>query len=153
MGENSLPLPKTVTWQRRGCDLNPGPTAPESSTLTTRLPSHRAKSVLKCNAAWLDNYSPLLKSTIREDYCWADWAYFYWHSCSHCGWEVGAYTDKAGVNKSTVCMRLNARWGGSTLGRFHCPIGVINNSNPGCMRQNVRHISALEQFERSQYYK
>ena len=32
-------LPKTVTRQRRGCDLNPGPSAPESSTLTTRLPS------------------------------------------------------------------------------------------------------------------
>ena len=30
-------LPKTVT---SGCDLNPGPSAPESSTLTTRLPSH-----------------------------------------------------------------------------------------------------------------
>ena len=26
--------------QRRDCDLNPGPSAPESSTLTTRLPSH-----------------------------------------------------------------------------------------------------------------
>ena len=38
MGVNSLP--KTVTRQRRGGDLNPGPTAPESSTLTTRLPSH-----------------------------------------------------------------------------------------------------------------
>jgi len=37
-GLNSLP--KTVTRQRRGCDLNPGPSAPESSTLTTRLPSH-----------------------------------------------------------------------------------------------------------------
>ena len=37
MGVNSLP--KTVTGQRRGCDLNPGPSAPESSTLTTRLPS------------------------------------------------------------------------------------------------------------------
>jgi len=33
-------LPKTVTRQRRGCDLNPGSSAPESSTLTTRLPSH-----------------------------------------------------------------------------------------------------------------
>ena len=32
MGVNSLP--KTVTRQRRGCDLNPGPSAPESSTLT-----------------------------------------------------------------------------------------------------------------------
>ena len=33
-------LPKTVTGQRRGCDLNPGPSAPESSTLTTRPTSH-----------------------------------------------------------------------------------------------------------------
>jgi len=38
MGVNSLP--KTVTRQSRGCDLNPGLSAPESSTLTTRLPSH-----------------------------------------------------------------------------------------------------------------
>ena len=35
-------LPKTVTQQHRGCDLNPGPTAPESSTLTTQLPSQYA---------------------------------------------------------------------------------------------------------------
>ena len=33
-------LPKTVTRQRRGCDLNPGLSAPESSTLTNRLPSY-----------------------------------------------------------------------------------------------------------------
>jgi len=33
-------LPKTVTRHRRDCDLNPGPSAPESSTLTTQLPSH-----------------------------------------------------------------------------------------------------------------
>jgi len=32
-------LPKTVIRQHRGCELNPGPSAPESSTLTTRLPS------------------------------------------------------------------------------------------------------------------
>ena len=38
MGVNSLP--KTVSRHRRDCDLNPGPTAPESSTLTTWLPSH-----------------------------------------------------------------------------------------------------------------
>ena len=36
-GANSLP--KTVTRQRRDCDLNPGRSAPECSTLTTRLPS------------------------------------------------------------------------------------------------------------------
>ena len=34
-------LPKTVTRQRRGCDLNPGPSAPESITLTTRLARRR----------------------------------------------------------------------------------------------------------------
>ena len=34
MGVNSLP--KTVARQRRGCSLNPDPSAPESSTLTTR---------------------------------------------------------------------------------------------------------------------
>ena len=38
MGVNSLP--KTVTRQRRDCDLNSGPSAPESSMLTIRLPSH-----------------------------------------------------------------------------------------------------------------
>jgi len=38
VGANSLP--KTVTRQRRGCDLNPGRSVSESSTLTTRLPSH-----------------------------------------------------------------------------------------------------------------
>ena len=34
MGVNSLP--KTVTRQRHGCDLNPGPSVPKSSTLTTQ---------------------------------------------------------------------------------------------------------------------
>jgi len=38
MGVNSLPM--TVTRQRRNCDLNPGPSAPESNKLTTRIPSH-----------------------------------------------------------------------------------------------------------------
>jgi len=38
MGVSSLP--KTVTGQRRDCDLNLGPSEPESSMLTTRLPSH-----------------------------------------------------------------------------------------------------------------
>ena len=37
MGVNSLP--KTVTRQRRDCNLIPRPSAPESSTLTTRLQS------------------------------------------------------------------------------------------------------------------
>jgi len=36
MGVNSLP--KTITRQRRDCDLNPSPSAPESSTLASGLP-------------------------------------------------------------------------------------------------------------------
>jgi len=38
-------LPKTVTPQRRGCDLNPGPSVPESSTLTTRLPNRATQHI------------------------------------------------------------------------------------------------------------
>ena len=38
MGVNSLP--KTVAQQHHDCDLNLGPSAPESSTLTTLIPSH-----------------------------------------------------------------------------------------------------------------
>jgi len=45
MGVNSLP--KTVTRQRRDCDLSLGPSAPESSTLTTRLPSQPRSEVEK----------------------------------------------------------------------------------------------------------
>jgi len=33
-----ISLPKTATRQRRDCDLITGPSAPECSTLTTRLP-------------------------------------------------------------------------------------------------------------------
>jgi len=39
--------PKTVTRQRLDCDLNPGASGPESSTLTTRLPS-LAKPLCTC---------------------------------------------------------------------------------------------------------
>ena len=47
MGVNSLP--KSVTRYCRGCDLNPGPSARESSTLTTRLPSHPTQYATKCS--------------------------------------------------------------------------------------------------------
>jgi len=48
-------LPKTVIRQRRGCNLNPGPSASESSTLTTRPSSHphlgRATQTVVCVCA------------------------------------------------------------------------------------------------------
>jgi len=43
-------LPKTVTGQRRDCDLNPGPSVPESSTLTTGL--LRDGTWLKCQGLY-----------------------------------------------------------------------------------------------------
>jgi len=43
MGVNSLPI--IITRQRRDCDLKPGLSAPESSTLTTRLPVVRSQSI------------------------------------------------------------------------------------------------------------
>ena len=72
MGVNSLP--RTVTRQRRGCDLNPGRSAPESSTLTTRLPSHPLCSqnyVVSFVHATLEtmsfkSYSALLKSGLAN---------------------------------------------------------------------------------------
>ena len=54
MGMNSLP--KTVTRQRRDCDLNAGPSVPESSTLTTRLPKY-PEAILSNNTRkllWLE---------------------------------------------------------------------------------------------------
>ena len=67
MGVNSLP--KTVTRQHRDCDLNPSPSAPESSTLTTRLPWEE-ESYLECkitqwpmsghSLSWIDARGHLL---------------------------------------------------------------------------------------------
>jgi len=55
MGVNSLP--KTVTRHRRDYDSNPGPSAPESSTLTTRLPSHPENNKIQYNVTSDDHLS------------------------------------------------------------------------------------------------
>ena len=71
MGVNNLP--KTVTRERRGCDLNRYPSAPESSTLTTRLPSHPCCFVFSRNlcvfARWRHNNSSSSSSSFigRQD--------------------------------------------------------------------------------------
>ena len=56
-------LPKTVTRQRLDCDLNPGPSAPESSTLTARLPTSytvlsRNSGICKNKGTSLWNFIP-----------------------------------------------------------------------------------------------
>jgi len=49
--------PQRYPRQRRDCDLNPGPSAPESSTLSTRLPSHPLCACVylwtPCRRRWL----------------------------------------------------------------------------------------------------
>jgi len=65
-------LPKTVTCQCRGYDLNPGPSAPESSTLTTRLPSHPLNSILMifcivCYNRWAMQHGKIIMHEIRFD--------------------------------------------------------------------------------------
>jgi len=45
MGVNSLP--KTATQQCDGCDLNPDPSAPESSTLTTQVAATLMQTKIK----------------------------------------------------------------------------------------------------------
>ena len=75
MGRNSLP--KAVTRQRRDCDLYPGPTAPESSTLTARLASHlvnkdyriRRSSSTKFDGAgvWVASFSAAERRTRKRN--------------------------------------------------------------------------------------
>jgi len=64
-------LPKIVTRQRRGCDLNPDPSATESSTLTTRLPSHPrfTQAKLACVCLCFKHPPPRLASRrpVRSD--------------------------------------------------------------------------------------
>ena len=62
MGVNSLP--RTVTRQHRNCDLNPGPSAPESSTLTTQLLSHPEHKLLALNFACKSRLSASLSCTV-----------------------------------------------------------------------------------------
>jgi len=77
MGVNSLP--KTVSQQRRGCDLNPGPSVPESSTLSTRLPSHhaamRAKTATTASAAGVGHglLELLMRSRDWRSVKWGHW--------------------------------------------------------------------------------
>ena len=86
-------LPKTVTQQRCGCDLNPGPSAPESSMLTTRLPSHSSSNsncmlsqFLACNCGHIystsNPYTHFLLVVVQDDlpapqlrtrgFCWSE---------------------------------------------------------------------------------
>ena len=71
-------LPKTVTRQHRDCDLNPGLSVPESSMLTTPLPSHpttlRPLNSIFSRTAWVSWYqkgkTSLDLNEARDDGVW-----------------------------------------------------------------------------------
>jgi len=71
MGVNRLAdLPKTVTRQRRDCNLNRGPSAPESSTPTTRLRAGEprvTKSVIHVDNLDIDFTPELLKDYLLTE--------------------------------------------------------------------------------------
>ena len=60
-------FPKTVTRQRRGCDLNPGPSAPESNTLTD---GYRATLLRLCDSLWIIR-SELVSLLLVCAACWS----------------------------------------------------------------------------------
>jgi len=67
-------LPKTITRQCRDCDLNPGPSARESSTLTTRLPSHPYKKYrFKMSASRTAVAPPTDAAVDRTATCPGEW--------------------------------------------------------------------------------
>ena len=85
MGVNSLP--KTVTRQRCNWDLNPRTSAPESSTLTTRLPSHPDNDVTFEEASdtfllgtfngLCNDTSDSVKNSLQQQ---CSWSYFTLHT-------------------------------------------------------------------------
>ena len=88
MGVNSLP--KTVTRQRRGCDFNPGPSAPESST---RLPSHPSR---------------YQKGKTNLDFTEAKGSEWQWHQLGHMQVCTSLQTDNHASNTPLSFYRPDA---------------------------------------------
>ena len=67
-------LPESVARQRRGCDLNRGPTALDSSILTTRLPSdprypdYISPGPLRCADVFCSLIDRVLPQSRRKQY-------------------------------------------------------------------------------------
>ena len=60
-------VPKTVTRQRSSCDLNPGPSAPESSMLTTHLVRYCLISVCACALKGTQQMAAIMKNNSNTD--------------------------------------------------------------------------------------
>jgi len=112
MGVNSLP--KTVTRHRRGCDLNPGPTAPESSTLTTRLPRYSIK--VTWHAAALYN---------RPSF------------------DVAVFNNNVAMQLTRYCYNYASRRGGGGIKRYRGPSVCLSVCLPVPRRSCRRRAAAL----------
>jgi len=83
MGVNSLP--KTVTRQHRGCNLNPGPFVLESSMLISRLPSHPEEHTRPFNGPFsgTTQVSRYQKGKTNLDFTEARDGEWTWHQLGH----------------------------------------------------------------------
>ena len=88
MGVNSLP--KTVIRQCRDFDLNPGPSVPESSMLTTRLPSHSRQTSVKrvCVCVCVCALSAFRRNRRRVS-CFSSWECAFWWKSEQLGDATG----------------------------------------------------------------
>ena len=132
MGVNSLP--KIVTRQRRGCDLNPGPSAPESSSLTTRLPSH-PNSV---GRAYISSTRQVLVSVSKTSYSWTRRRQWRSRSITSSSWAASRRS-----RWSLVAMNLaaNSRPLDRSRHRLTSPNRPLPNNQPhsqGCSGAGMR---------------
>ena len=132
-GVNSLP--KTVTRQRRGRDLNPGPSAPESSTLTTRLPSHPAPYARQSSMGYLYIFYLL---THRRSTCLRQGRGRCAASANdiglHAGWRRPpgrAELGDSGRRRAVVGPRVHRGGGGEGARRRHPSVGDRHRSVTG----------------------
>ena len=114
MSVNSLP--KTVARQRRGGDLNPGPSAPESSTLTTQLPRHPNRRYLTKLSQTVSRLCPSDAATYFRTWSrrvWGQWA-------GSCGSVLGrssvdpSWPGCVPAAMPTATPRDSCSWTGST---------------------------------------
>jgi len=97
MGVNSLP--KTVTLQRRGCDLNPGPSVPDSSTLTTQLLIGTINYSWLDRVIWMQPCFPVMSALARQ---------LQLFSCSHLLiWHLNGFLWGLRVENNTSCSYWN----------------------------------------------
>ena len=150
MGVNSLP--KTVTRQRGDCDLNPGPSAPESSTLTTRLPSHphitpcytHKMAIVIVTTDYVTSFHPIYSNAAVSTGVGElgfSWVYALW-TCLN---ERGGAADRSDtVDGSIARARLTAGSMNKALGRTGGRVGGewSRTNKQGVCESRITHVSS-----------